>query len=154
MSKSDPRFDAAKFRSAIQFAMQMGTPAQSSQRTKFVWSGSKMYSSGADQNQNPFDWSSAPAIEQPERSLEVLCAIEYSDAGGAYKTGVGSFEGSTIVATLLDEEYTKLLTFGDGRRPDLALVNGATFEIQYELPPVGLFDVTVHSLFLRAKDEF
>jgi hypothetical protein len=140
-------FDAAGFRSAIRFAMNMGLPNATSERATFKWSTVRTFAT-ADPAGSPYDFSSTPTASVTHADVLIPVAVEFSARpAGSRDTAVGQFDSSRAVLTVLDEDYA--LVAG----ADLVLLGQNTYEIQFVGPPVGLFDVTIYQLFCDARDE-
>ena len=159
METGDPRqgaFNAAEFRSAIRFAMQMGTPETQSDRVSFQWADENTYTF-SDTKGNPYDWTDSPttttsAVDVPI-SLTVAAAVEFFDAkSSSGETAMGDFDIGTLRITLLDVDYASIIDQNLGL-PDTVIVDGNTYTVDYFGPPVGLFDVTVYTAFASARDE-
>ncbi len=159
METNDSRqsgFNAAKFRSGIKFAMQMGLPGTVTERVTFFWETENVYVS-ADTRADPYDWtvaaqSSTSATDVPA-SLTVPVGIEFIDARTTSgDTTVGSFDSPRIKLTVLDDEFATLTDSNLGL-PNGVTVDGSTYVIEYWAPPVGLFDVSVYTAYAAARDE-
>lgn len=143
-------FSASQFRTAIKFAMNMGKPDDVNQRVSFAWSVRRTFAA-ADEGENPFDWTAIPATEIAPPGVEIDCAVEFVEQP-TLLSNAGKFTNSKIVVTILDTDYTSI--FDDaGVRADLIIADGNTYEVEFESPPMGLFDVTVHQIHARARDE-
>lgn len=155
MAGNNASFDAAAFRDAIHFAMNMGFPEDATKRIKFQWSTRRTYAaSDADATGNPWDWTTAPQEEVVNPEVEVLCAVDFDKSiSGRDGAPAGAFDPTRVTITMLDDEYPEIFD-GDGKRADLVSLDGSVYEIEYEVPPLGLFDVTVHQFVARARDEF
>lgn len=149
-------FSATAFRDAIHFAMQMGIPGTVSERVTFQWTPEETYAS-ADTKGSPYDWTDTPtasttATDIPA-SLTVPVAIEFFDAkSSSGETVMGDFDVGRLRVTVLDTEYTQITDMNLGL-PDLVLVDGNTYTVDYFGPPVGLFDVTIYTVFCSSRDE-
>ena len=149
-------FNAVEFRDAIHFAMSMGLPGTTSERVTFQWVSEETYDS-ADTKGSPYDWTDTPsattsATDVPA-SLTVPVAFEFFDAkSSSGETSMGDFDIGTLRITILDTEYTQITDMNLGL-PDLVLVDGNTYTIDYFSPPIALFTVTVYTAFCSARDE-
>ena len=148
-------FDADAFRTAIRFAMQMGSPPDEDRQAVFVFksSGRSYWKDGVelddpprvDRDGKPLD----PTIEVrevPGRREKVDCAIEILRAD-ADELPVGNFRPTKAVVTLLDQEYAKI----EGCRE--LLYNADRYLYGYEPEAPGLFDVGTHTIIFYALDE-
>lgn len=159
METGDSRQDAfngARFRDAISFAMQMGIPDTASQRITFQWSSEPAFAN-ADTKGNPYDFTDSPTatITAPDQvaSLTLPVTWEFSSTrSSSGDTPVGNFDVTRIKVTVLDTQYD-LITDVNLGLPDLLLIDGNTYVIDYYAPPQGLFDVTIHDIFGTARDE-
>lgn len=159
MKTNDPRensFSAARFRDAIDFAMSMGIPQDESHRVTFVWKGTKAYTD-ADTRRSPYDWTDTPSATTTATdvplSLAVPAAVEFYDAKSASgESAMGDFDIGRVRITMLDTSYAQLVDDVLGL-PDECSIDGATYTVDYWMPPMGLFDVTIHTCFAAALDE-
>lgn len=153
MAGTDQDFNAAEFRDAIHLAMRMGLPEETDQRITFRWSSERTYAR-ADPAGHTYDFTQAPTATVTVADLQVDCAWEFvARPAGSDETVLGQFDESRIVVTLLDEEYDEVLDHGDGTLPDQIVAGLNVYNVDFETPPVGLFDVTVHQLYATARDE-
>lgn len=156
MAGTDSRFDSARFRTAIKFAMKMGTPEDTTKRVTFRWTVDKTYTK-ADSGGSPYTWTASPVTTNNPADIQVDCAVSFvgQKAGGARTapegTGVGEFDTTHGVITLLDVDYVQI--FSAGRRADQVIIDGDTYDIQYVAAPYALFDVTVYDLHIASIDE-
>lgn len=151
MAGSNDDFDASAFREAIQFAMNMGLPSDTSERATFRWRTERSFDK-ADSGGDPFSWDSSPTSETSRSDVQLACAVEYvSRISASEDTNIGPFDPSRVVITLLDEQYDTLTQYGDF--PDVVLLGGNEYEIKFVGPPVGLFEVTVYQVHAQARDE-
>ena len=76
-------------------------------------------------------------------------ALEFAarSTAGAEETVLGTFNTSRAVVTLMDEDYEQI------KDADYVTIAGATYEIDFVGPPLGMFAVTVYQIHLRAADE-
>lgn len=150
---NDPRasgFDAAQFRDAIKFAMRMGLPDSVPLRATFHWTPNKTYSV-TDPSGQPYGWTadSLTSVAPPDVLVDV--AVEFQRySSGEGNTSIGEFQTTSVVLTLLDVDYALI---AGPPRADIVLLGGNTYVVDYVAPPIGLFDVTVYQIYLRAEDE-
>lgn len=147
MAGSDSRFDAARFREAIQFAMSMGAPTETADQATFIWVTQDDFeredSSGA-----PWDWTATPTVDNSVPDVvELNVAVEYR-AGLGDMTGraAGQFDNPGAVITVLDEDYDSIVG------ADQVLLGGDTYVIDY-VTQVALFEVDVYQIHCTARDE-
>lgn len=137
-------FDSAAFRTAIRSAMTMGLPSDTTQAVTFVFSEVAAYAH-EDPNANPFDWTSSPTTDVVARNVQVPAAVEWG-VGTIQGTAVGDFDTSKVTLTLLDVDYASV------QGCDSVHINGVIYQIDSIGPPVGLFDVTVYSMYCTARN--
>lgn len=136
-------FDAAGFRTAIRSAMTMGLPGDSTQAVTFVFAEVATYAH-QDLNANPFDWTASATTDVAARSVQVPAAVSWG-VGTIQGTAVGDFDTSKVSLTLLDVDYALV------QDCDSVRINDTSYQIDAIGPPVGLFDVTVYTLYLTAR---
>lgn len=140
-------FDAAAFRSAIVSTMEMGLPANTSERATFRWHPERTFSN-PDPTGNPYSWDQTPASELTKPDVQIPVAVEFSARPAATKDEtIGQFDGARAIVTVLDTHYDQVAD------ADLVLLGGNVYEIEFWGPPQGLFDVTVYTVYLTAMDE-
>lgn len=145
MVGTDPRFNAAAFRSAIKNTMRMAAPADVSDRATFRWRPARTYTYD-DPASRPYNWTATPVSETVPADVQVDVAVEFT-GGSERQTALGQFDASKVTLTLLDEDYEQV------RGADEVLLGGNTYEVDFVAPPIGLFDVTVYQVFCSARDE-
>lgn len=127
--------------------MTMGGPVAVNERATFRWRTERDYAID-DPAQNPYDWSATPTTTVSLEDVQVPVAVEFSARPAAStETTVGQFDHSRAIITILDEDYDLV------RGADQVLLGGNTYVIQFVGPPVGLFEVTVYTLYADAVDE-
>lgn len=140
-------FNAAAFRDAIRFAMNMGLPNATEERATFKWNTVRTYTT-ADPAGSPYDYTATPATSVAHADVAIPVAVEFSARpAGSRDTSVGQFDSSRAVITVLDEDYALIVG------ADQVLLGGNTYEIQFVGPPVALFDVTIYQIYCDARDE-
>jgi hypothetical protein len=147
MAGSNAAFNPGEFRTAIRDAMNMGLPANVSERATFKWNVERTYTV-ADPGDNPYDWNDTPVSTTTHADVQIPVAVEFtaraSDAGA---NNIGSFDPSRVTLTVLDEDYALV------QGADEVLLGGNAYVIRYVAPPLGLFEVTVYQIFAEARDE-
>lgn len=149
-------FDETTFRDAIQNTMLMGIPEDENERLTFWWNREQTYTPD-DPAGNPYDWTATPVTDEPgnpaiadpgtNQSLIVPYALEFSARpAGSSNTAFGEIDASRAVVTLMDGDFQQIHT------ADYATIGPTRYRIQFAGPPVGLFAVTVHQIFLEAED--
>jgi len=138
-------FNEQAFRDAIKSTMQMGSPNAVAEKATFTWETLATVSNPNSAGQ-PFDFNQpALTVDQREEVL-VDCAVEFVERSGT-GTAIGQFENPRVVITLLDEDYELVRTASKVK------LGGNSYTINYTAPPVGLFAVTVYSMYATADDE-
>ena len=145
MAGANSGFDAAGFRNAIHFAMQMGAPPEDGEQATFHFPGTLVYNGYLDGDQVPFDPTATITSNEPP-TVKVDCAIEYFDAENQ-PTNFGMMAPSRIVVTVLDEDYRKI------RGCSYVVVHGDRYDYRRTEPPSGLFDVGVYTLHFLSQSE-
>lgn len=152
MAGSNSGFSATAFRTAIQFAMKMGQPANVSQQVTFVWLEEDAFAvEGPDRD--PYDWTDSPAgIVSPATTyVQVNCAVEFAQ-GAVSGDAMGGFDASHMTLTILDTDWAKVLAANADASPSYVLYGEVTFDIDPPgAMPIGLFDVTVYQIHLSAR---
>lgn len=147
MAGTDPRFNAATFRTAIRAAMTMGLPGTTSERATFRWTPRSTYTQ-QDQDHNPYTWTAAPVTTTTHADVLVPIAWTFSARPtSSMQTDIGEFDATRIEITILDVDY--VLVAG----ADKVIMGGNTYDIEFTAPPNGLFDVTVYTMYAVAEDE-
>jgi hypothetical protein len=147
MAGTDPRFSATRFRDAMRFVFQMAAPEAVERRVTFRWETERTFD-GADPAGDPYFWDSAPLTTVSHADVQIDCVVEFSARpAGSRDSAIGQFDTSRAVITLLDEDIASI------QGADTAIINGNTYDIQFEGPAIGLFEVTLHQIFCEARDE-
>lgn len=153
MAGTDSRFDAAAFRDAIRFAMDMGTPEIDNPYGAFLWNTERTFTYAQDSSGAPLDWGASPATETERASVTIPVALEFVSKGGdTMDTRIGEMDVSRCIVTILDEDYTSLLVY-DNVLPNQVQFDEALYDIQFWAPPLALFDVVIHQVHCQAVDE-
>lgn len=152
-------FNEAAFRDAIFNTMLMGIPEDPNERLTFWWRRDQTYSPD-DPAGNPYDWTSPPVIDKPgnpklpdkgldiEQSLQVPYALEFSARpAGSSNTVFGEIDSSRAIVTMMEKDFEKVSD------ADYATIGDSRYRIQFDAPPVGLFGVSVWTLYLEAEDQ-
>lgn len=150
VASSDPRaagFDSAAFKDAINFAMEMATPSDVLQRATFRWRDEKTFDT-QDSGGSPYSFTAVPSITIHRDDLSVNVAVQFIPKNSIMEgTSFGEFNNPRVILTLLDESYQQVWD------ADEVLLGGDLYVIEYTEPPIGLFDVTVWSMYAIARDE-
>jgi hypothetical protein len=150
-------FNEATVRDALFNTMLMGMPERTDQRLTWYWKRDQTYVPD-DPAGNPYDWTAAPVTDNPgnpalpdageDQSLQVPYALEFSARpAGSSTTVLGEIDTSRAEITLLDTDFEKI------RTADYAVIDNSRYRIQFSSPPIGLFGLTVHTVYLEAEDE-
>lgn len=150
-STTDPRgadFDAATFRDAIHFAMNMGLPDDEAKRATFIFTEVVTYAV-SDPAGQPYDWTEKPKTDAQKAPVEVPCSVRFvpSLIRSGSGTAFGTVNSPKAIITVLDTEYE--LTQGAHQ----VRLDDAMYTIDYVAPPEGLFDVTIYDYYCTAQDE-
>lgn len=151
-----PSFDESAFRDAILNTMLMGMPEDPAERLTFVWRRDQTWVPD-DPAGNPYDWTQTPVTdtagnpalsdEGTEQTLQVPYALEFSARpAGSSTTVFGEIDLTRAVITLMDDAYERVKT------ADYAVIGDSRYRIQFDGPAVGLFGVTVWTLYVEAED--
>lgn len=144
MAGSNPDFNAAEFRTAIQFVYDMAAPPVEEERATFLFPSTLVYdnSTVVSADSVPFD-PDKTVISVPSPSKQVACGVEYFDARGN-PTNFGTITPARAVVTLLDEDYAKIKGF------TYVVLRGEQYEYDRTEYPKGLFDVGLYSIHVTA----
>jgi hypothetical protein len=145
MAGTNSGFDAAGFRAGIHFAMQMGAPVSASDQVKFYFAPVVTSTAPVDGSDLPFDPAAASTSITPT-PITVPCAVEYARQEGEHDR-VGFIVPSRLRILLLDVDYVKVADCS------YIVYGGDRYDLRYEEPPNGLFDVGVHALVFVARGE-
>ena len=156
MAGTNPNFNAAEVRDALQFAMRMGSPNQVQDKATFYFKQTRVWKDGngdvvlnprLDQDGNPFDPSLTLELEGNDPVVLDEVAVEFSIARPE-ELEVGSIRPTRVELTILDEQWNQIDT-----AVEVSLQGGSRYYISYEKPVIGLFDMDVHQLVCFAKEE-
>lgn len=147
---TDPRasaFSATAFRDAIRFAMNMGLPDATVDRATFKWTPVKTYTR-PDTGGRPYNLTSTPVSTVTHPDVQIPVAWEFAARQGLEEqTAMGEFDPTRIVMTILDEDYAQV------QGADTVEMGDNVYIINFVAPPTGLFEVTVYTVYLTARDE-
>lgn len=145
MAGTDPGFNAAEFRDAIHFAMQMGAAPDEAEQVQFGFASVLTFNGTADGDNVPFDPAATVTSVAPPL-VHVDCAVEYFDAENQ-PTNFGLMAPTRLAITLLDEEYDQV------KEASYVLVHGDRYDYRRTQPPQGLFDVGLYVMHFTAQSE-
>lgn len=100
-------------RDALKGAMVMGLPVNPADRPTFYFTRSMNWDEH-DSEDNPWDWAVAPDGDTLKSPVQPIAAYEFfSPLGrlGAVYTEVGDFSATTLIFTLMDDDYKKVEGF-------------------------------------------
>lgn len=146
MAGSNSAFDPANFRTVIRDTMTMGLPENEADRATFRWSPTRTYVE-QDSSANPWDWTDSATTTVEHDDVQVPVALEFARTNEQSGTALGQFDTPRVILTLLDEDYDQVVG------ADVVLLGQNTYRWEFTEPPIGLFEVTVYRLHLRAMDE-
>jgi hypothetical protein len=138
-------FDADAFRDGVHIAMVMGTPSATPPTFHFKKTTSYPVGTRLDNEGQPFDLTVQPTITEPT-PVQVPVALEFKGREGN-DSPVGVFRDSDVILTILDRDYVRV---EDAVEVELG---GDRYILTYREPPLAVFNVTIHRIHGRAKDE-
>jgi len=109
MARAIPGFPADQVREGLRIPMRMGMPVDVEQWPEFVVIAPHTPSDDTDEHGYPWD-PNGPVAPPLETRHRVLCAIEPADPEERQES-FGAVQPSTLVITLLDEEYRQVEGF-------------------------------------------
>lgn len=145
MAGADAGFNAAEFRDAIHFAMEMGAAPEADEQVTFHFASTLTYNVPADGAHVPFDPSATVTSAAPS-PVQVPCAVEYFDAENQ-PSSFGLMAPSRLSITLLDEDYAQV------KHADYVIAHGDRYNYRRTEPPSGLFDVGLYTMHFTAVNE-
>jgi len=150
MAGEDPTgaFNGDEFRTTIRGVMLMGLPNAVEDRPTFRFEPALVYED-VDYEGSPFEWETVPTGgEESREPVQTLCAVETIGQGEASEgTNIGTFDMNRARLYILDEDWVEISDFTS------VLLSGSEYLRIKELPILGLFDVDVHVVEIRARDE-
>lgn len=146
MAGTSPDFDSALFRTQIRATMTMGLPGSVADRATFRWSADKTYSN-QDSDAKPWLWTESSVTDVVHADVQIPVAMELLRTVEQDGTSLGDFNIVKAILTILDVDYVSVVG------ADTVLLGQDEYNIDFVEPPIGLFDVTVYRIHLRAMDE-
>lgn len=135
-------------REVFRRTMVMGLPVEDSEKPTFYFKYVAEWDKH-DAEESPWDWQAAPEDETERAPVQPICAYQFfSPLGrqGAFPTEVGDFSPSSLVVTMLEDEFAE--------------VNGASYAtvgpsairwfFRFWRPSYGLGDMTVYEVHMSA----
>jgi hypothetical protein len=147
MAGTIDEFNRAQVEDALRFAMRMGAAPDPAQRATFLFRQVRVYPEGTllDAEGTPLDPSVRAVVTTPD-PVTVDCAVEFERATPE-ELPTGVRVPTRLVLTLLEDEYRQVRTAVRVR------VGTDRYQLSYELPVVGLFDMAVHQIVAYAESE-
>lgn len=140
-------FDADLFRDSIRQTMIMAKPNAVEERLTFVWTTKKEYETNSPSGK-PYSYNQEPDSVIAHDPVEAVCAVEFiSRSAQGAGTPFGEVDAPRLILTLLDVDYELV------EGADLVYMDGAEYKIDYVAPPMGLFTVTIYSVYCSSTDE-
>lgn len=105
--------DTDNLRQVLRQTMVMGLPGTDAEKPTFFWERAVTFTLHDNEDQ-PWDWTDAPTLTDAPTSQQVICAYEfYSPLGrqGSFQTEVGEFNPTTLVLTMLEDEFSTVNGF-------------------------------------------
>ena len=134
----------------LRAAMVMGFPVNEDEQPSFYFDSTYTYTY-QDSAGNPFDWSASPATGISPGPVQVLCAYEFSaplGRQGAHETAVGQFNPTTLVITMLDDEFESI----QGFRYCTVGPSDEKWYFRFYQPAIGLGGMTVYQITCTAEE--
>lgn len=149
MAGSDPRFDAAKFRDGIVFAMTMAKPGSVLEQTTFYRVTDAVYSR-TDPGGKPYHWDDTPVANSSTEEVIVDSVVEYiARSSMADVTAMGEFNVSRAEILVFAEGLAEIRAI----RANHVKIGGNTYRISSVSPPFALFTVEFNTVYAEALDE-
>lgn len=145
MAGTDAGFNAAEFRDAIHFAMQLGAAPDPAEQVTFHFDSQLVYTVPADGADVPFD-PNATVTKTTPPPVRVDCAVEYFDAENQ-PTSFGMLAPTRLSVTVLDEDYRLI------QGCSYVVVHGDRYDYRRTEPPSGLFDVGLYTMHFTSRSE-
>lgn len=136
-------------RDAINATMVMGLPVVGADRPTFYFDADNAWTD-ADYEGLPWDWTDTPASSAEKGSVQPICAVEFfSPLGrqGAVYTEVGDFNPTTVLFTLMDDQFSSIVGFS------YATVGNSSqkWYFRFWRPSVGLGEIQVYQVHCVAE---
>lgn len=145
MAGTDPRFDSAKFTSAIAFAQSMGLAPDEAEQPVFYPADTRTPDATVGQVWDPRTLAAEHIEGDPPTGIRAICGIKVLSTT-ADETALGRFVPVELELTFMPDEWAKVSDFAEMRMGELRFQRGET------LPTTGLFDVAIHTVRVRAPD--
>lgn len=135
-------------RDTLRQTMVMGLPVEDAEKPTFYFPLVAVWADH-DSEQNPWDWTDAPMATAQRPSVQPICAFEFfSPLGrqGAFSTEVGDFNPTTLVVTMLEDEFEAV----EGASYATVGPSNQRWYFRFWRPSYGLGDMTVYQVHLGA----
>lgn len=140
-------FNAANFRDIITSTMTMGLPNAVDERATFRWTPGHTWAS-SDLAGSPWDWSDPPETTTTLPDVQIPVALEFtSRQSGSREEAFGRFDASRAKVYIQDQHFDEV------KGADIVWIHDTEYFVMMLEPPVGLFDFTLYTLVLEARDE-
>lgn len=140
MAGSNAGFDADGFRTAIRFAMTMGSPTRTQEKATFRWTPQQTFNP-QDPARRPYRWDQEPVTDTTPADIVLdNVAVEFATNRASGSTSVGDFVPLRATVTLLDDEYDQVAG------ADMVLLGGDAYIVSMTTV-VALFSVNVYQMF-------
>lgn len=147
MAGTNSKFPTQKFKDAIYFAMAMGKPDDPLKQVIFKWLPEKTYVR-TDPAGRPYSFDATPTTTITHDDITVPLAVEFSARpAGSRDTPIGQFDTSRAILTMFEEDYELVKT------ADYCVIDGNTYDINFDAPQINLFDAGIVSVHCEARDE-
>lgn len=135
-------------RDTLRRTMVMGLPVEDAEKPTFFFPYVAVWADH-DSEQNPWDWTDAPLADTQRPEVQPICAYEFfSPLGrqGAFPTEVGDFNPTTLVVTMLEDEFEAV----EGASYATVGPSDQRWYFRFWRPSYGLGDMTVYQVHLGA----
>lgn len=147
------QFPEQQFRDAIRASMQMGMPESDDEKLIWRWNRQKTFVP-SDPRGRPYDFTKIPVTDEPGNPegdaeddgviIDYALTIRGQDET---ITSLGPINAQELTVTIFDVDWERI------KDADYAQIGDVTYDIKFEAPPYGLFAVTMHDVYLEARDE-
>ena len=146
---------ASDLRGVLRSTMVLGLPETVVDRPTFYWEKEVTFAE-YDSSDKPWDWTAAPTLDTTPVPEQVICAYEFAapfGRTGAVPERTGEFNISTIIVTLLEDEFATVSGTTSGFSyvtvgPEL----DRRWYFRYWQPSIGLGSMTVYQITCGAED--
>lgn len=135
-------------RDVFRRTMVMGLPVEDAEKPTFYFRYVAEWERHDSEN-NPWDWQAAPDSEEQREPVQPICAYQFfSPLGrqGAFPTEVGDFSPSSLVVTMLEDEFEAV----DGASYATVGPSNVRYFFRFWRPSYGLGDMTVYEVHMAA----